>query len=147
MKAIVAEYKPRAPVLEVGSLDVNGSVRSLFPQPYLGLDMQTGPGVDVVSNILSMETQGGFNTVVCCETLEHITRPWDALACMRAALDPGGLFIGTTVFAFPVHDYPSDYWRFTPEGLRYLLESVGFHHIRIDTEGEGPVGVFAVGER
>jgi len=145
--AIVAEYQPSAPVLEVGALDVNGSVRSLFPEPYTGLDMRAGPGVDVQLNVLDLKMTLGWNTIVCCETLEHVTRPQEAIERMYDALNRGGLFIGTTAFVFPVHDHPADYWRFTPDGLRLLLERAGFANIRIETEGEGPVGVFAVAEK
>ena len=43
------EYK----VLEIGSLDINGSVRPLFEDAeyYLGIDMQEGPGVDLVAKM------------------------------------------------------------------------------------------------
>lgn len=147
VRGIVAEYRPQPVVLEVGSRNINGSVRPLFPKPYKGLDMEPGPGVDVVDDILTVEGLEGFNTVVCCETLEHITEPWTAIERMYAALDPGGLVILTTVFSFPIHECPEDFWRFTPDGLRYLLERAGFYEIRIDSQGEGPVGVFAVGRK
>ena len=38
----------RPPVLEVGSQDVNGSVRGLCPEPYTGVDIVAGRGVDRV---------------------------------------------------------------------------------------------------
>ena len=34
--------------LEIGSANVNGSVRSNFTGPYLGIDLAPGPGVDLV---------------------------------------------------------------------------------------------------
>lgn len=39
--------------LEVGSLNVNGTVRDLFTGVYLGVDMRDGPGVDTASPGLS----------------------------------------------------------------------------------------------
>jgi SAM-dependent methyltransferase len=145
VQAIVAEYRPQGPVLEVGGLNVNGTVRDLFPQEgYLSLDKRPGLGVDVVADICNADFDSTFNTVVCCETLEHIERPWEAFNAMRRVLADGGLFIGTAVFAFPIHNEPEDYWRVTPAAFRLLLEDAGFTDIRIDTEGDGPIGVFAV---
>jgi SAM-dependent methyltransferase len=152
VEGIVAEYKPQGPVLEVGSLNINGTVRDLFPQEgYVGLDKRDGPGVDLVADVCTLDTGGlslsfgrTFNTVVCCETLEHVPRPWQAIAAMRRALKPGGLFIGTWCFVYAIHNEPEDYWRATPAGFRLLLEDAGFSDIKIETEGEGPVGVFAV---
>ena len=157
VEGVVAEYRPRGPVLEVGALNINGTVRDLFPQEgYIGLDIRDGPGVDIVGDICDrsyieadyIEEKAAllerFNTVLCCETLEHIPRPWQAIAAMRRALKPGGLFIGTWCFVYAIHNEPEDYWRATPAGFRLLLEDAGFSDVRIDTEGEGPMGVFAV---
>ncbi|MDB0050250.1 hypothetical protein N9F31_02215, partial [Pseudomonadales bacterium] len=43
-------------VLEIGSYDVNGSIRSLFnAQNYVGVDLVEGPGVDVVAGGQSLD--------------------------------------------------------------------------------------------
>ncbi len=149
----VAEYDPKAPVLEVGAVSVNGSCRSLFPQQdYVGLDLRAGPGADCVLDILEAgdTLSGRFQTVITTETLEHITEPWRALEVMYDALKRGGLFIGTWIFAFPIHEHPVDYWRVTPAGFQFLLERAGFKDIHLETEGGqpgNPVGVFAVARR
>ena len=147
---IVAKYQPQSPVLEVGAYDVNGTIRDLFPQDgYVGLDIREGPGVDMVADIINPPKilLERFNTVVCCETLEHISKFWVAMEKMYDALLPGGLFIGTWVFVCHIHEHPEDYWRCTPAGFRFLLEDVGFVDVQIDTQGDGPVGVFAVARK
>lgn len=128
----VAHLQPEGPVLEVGSYDVNGSVRDLFPDPYLGVDLRPGPGVDLVADAGMTELERKFNALVCVETLEHCRYPVDVLANMCRAALPGAVFIGTWPFLFPLHDYPSDYWRATPEGFKVALEEAGFTDI--DTE-------------
>src|SRR6185437_9432592 len=43
--------KPKRPqIVEIGALNVNGSLRQVAPDgsKYLGIDMEAGPGVDVV---------------------------------------------------------------------------------------------------
>ena len=147
---VVAEYAPSAPVLDIGSLDVNGTCRDLLPSDgYIGMDMRLGTGVDLLADILNPPKTllERFNTVVCLETLEHVTEPWTAIDNIYRCLRHGGLFIGTWCFAYPIHGEPGDYWRCTPDGFRYLLEQAGFYEIRIETEGEGPRGVFAVARK
>jgi len=149
VERIVRELEPQGPVLEVGARNVNGTCRDLFPADgYIGLDMQGGDGVDMVADITESvrSLYDGFRTVVCLETLEHITDPFKALARMYNCLLPGGLFIGSWVFKFAVHCEP-DYWRVTPAGFRYALEQAGFVDVTIETEGEGPIGVFATARK
>ena len=43
----------------------------------------------------------------------------------------------SSVFNFPIHDYPHDYWRFTPEGFRSLLKE--FEHSIVSSYGETEV--------
>jgi len=125
----VAERAGRClpPVLEVGSYDVNGSVRPLFPEPYTGMDMREGPGVDLVANVLERETFApeSFATIITTETLEHVSEPAVAVENMASWLAPGGQLIVTVPFMLNIHDYPCDYWRMTYQGLGYLLERAG----------------------
>jgi SAM-dependent methyltransferase len=66
-------------------------------------------------------SEGIAGTVLCVDMLEHCERPWLAVEQMRRLLAPGGALLMTSVFAFPIHNHPSDYWRFTPEAVRSLL--------------------------
>ena len=149
VESMVRQLDPQGPVLEVGARNINGTCRDLFPQEgYIGLDADKGQGVDLIADITEPRRllYFGFNTVVCLETLEHVAEPGEALRFMYEYLKPAGLFIGSWVFAFPIHHEP-DYWRATPAGFRYVLEKAGFEEIRIETEGDGPVGVFATARR
>lgn len=60
-------------VLEVGSLDINGSVRSYFSKcEYVGIDVAPGIGVDVVSQGQDYDAPDeSFDVVVSCEVMEH----------------------------------------------------------------------------
>lgn len=60
-------------VLEVGSLDINGSIRRCFDRcDYVGIDVAAGPGVDVVCDGQAYDAlAGSFDTVVSCEAMEH----------------------------------------------------------------------------
>jgi SAM-dependent methyltransferase len=121
-----AKYEFEAPVLEVGAGNINGSIRGLFPEPYTGMDIEAGPGVDDVQDVLTCHYQPEtFSTIVCCETLEHVTKPWLAVERMAEWLKPGGYLLLSAPFSHFIHDYPGDYWRFTGQGFRVLFEEAG----------------------
>lgn len=128
---IVAQSLPVVePIYEFGALQVAGQpglsdLRPLFPgRDYVGCDMREGPGVDRVLDLHAIEVESGsVGTVLMFDTLEHVEFPRRALAEVHRILRPGGLVVMSSVMAFPVHAYPYDYWRFTPEAFRSLLSS------------------------
>jgi hypothetical protein len=73
-----------APVLEIGSIDINGSARELWGNlsPYVGVDIVAGKNVDYVVDfsdwnvINNRATHDGlkhdFRTIICTEVLEHV---------------------------------------------------------------------------
>ena len=44
-------------------------------------------------------------------------------------LKPDGIALITSVMNFPIHDYPNDYWRFTPEGFESLLKNFSYRFV------------------
>lgn len=138
---MVDELDIQSPVLEVGSYNENGTVRDLFPEPYLGIDMQAGNGVDEVKDVLTCHFAEEFNAIVCFETLEHVTKPWTAVERMARWLKPDGYLIVSAPFQHFIHDYPGDYWRFTDQGLRVLFEEAGLRTVRTDLDMTTAFGV------
>ena len=83
-------------VLEIGSLNVNGSVRPLFGgAAYTGIDRLPGRDVDVVAEARDYDGEGQYDVVVSSEALEHTDWPEEIIACAERALKPGGLLILT----------------------------------------------------
>lgn len=84
-------------LLEVGSLDVNGSVRSQFPaaDPYVGIDLGFGSSVDVVASGNDFGRTASFDAVVTTECLEHDPGWRSTLANIERVLRPGGLLVLT----------------------------------------------------
>ena len=111
--------------LDVGSYNVNGSVRELF-RDYTGLDMRPGPNVDVVApgNAIPFP-DASFDVVCCLEMLEHDRDPFGTVREMRRVLRPGGhLVLTVPSIGFARHNYPSDYWRMTADGLAVLMDGM-----------------------
>jgi SAM-dependent methyltransferase len=84
-------------VLEIGSLDINGSVRGLFNDcDYTGLDIAPGKGVDVVCMGQDYDApDDSFDAVISCEAMEH-NPYWQAtMVNMIRLTKPGGLVIMT----------------------------------------------------
>lgn len=67
-----------------------------------------------------------FDSVVCHQVLEHVKDPMAAVAEIARVLKPGGLAVISIPHLSRRHELPHDYYRFTPEGLRHVLESAGF---------------------
>jgi hypothetical protein len=95
VKARFLEFFTGKTVLEIGSLNINGTVRTYFENcKYHGLDVVHGPGVDEVC--WAHEHDGGpYDVVISCESLEH--DPYWRLTLKRMAglLRPGGLLVIT----------------------------------------------------
>ncbi|HSZ56524.1 MAG TPA: methyltransferase domain-containing protein [Tepidisphaeraceae bacterium] len=114
-------------VLEVGSCDINGTVRPVFSDAseYIGVDASEGAGVDRVldaHDILATFGPESFHTVICCEMLEHDSQPWVSVPQLHAVLKPGGhLLVTTPTFGFPLHRHPRDYWRFGEDAYREFI--------------------------
>ena len=76
-------------ILEVGSYDVNGSVRPLFSRAgsYVGVDFRPGPGVDLTMNAHCLKfPDRSFDLVISTEMLEHDDQFWVSLQEMGRVL-------------------------------------------------------------
>lgn len=126
----------RGPVLEIGSRDYGSTVnlRTLFPgETYIGIDMQAGAGVDRVLDLtlpfrdIDAALDGRrFGTIICLSVLEHCAQPFRMAENITRLLRPGGCLYVSVPFAWKFHGYPSDYWRFTHEGVKKLFPGLSF---------------------
>ncbi|MGB9750780.1 MAG: methyltransferase type 11 [Roseiflexus castenholzii] len=116
------------PIHEFGAYQVAGQegfvdLRSLFSsQCYIGSDMRYGPGVDVLLDLHALGlADASVGSALILDTLEHVEKPWRAMEEVHRILKPGGIVLISSVMNFPIHNHPSDYWRFTPEAFHSLL--------------------------
>lgn len=67
-----------------------------------------------------------FNVIITQETLEHVREPDVAVSEMYRVLTPGGLLYCQVPFVIGYHPGPTDFWRFSREGIVQILERAGF---------------------
>ena len=150
---ICAETLPVSePIYEFGSLQVPGQeefadLRPFFPDKhYIGADMQEGPGVDIVLNLHNIDLpSGSAGTVLMLDTLEHVEFVRKAIEEAHRILKADGILVISSVMNFPIHDFPYDYWRFTPEAFRSLLKPFTTSMVEFAGEKNFPHTVVGVG--
>jgi SAM-dependent methyltransferase len=121
-----------------GILDLGCGIkpyRPLFPyaQRYVGFDREKHDGVDVVG--LNWELpfmEGEFDALISTQVFEHTRRVAETVQEIRRVVKHGGLIFISVPLAFPEHETPSDFWRFTKYGLREIFEE--FDIIRINPQ-------------
>jgi hypothetical protein len=113
--AIRSHPKPR--VLELGSRARSGiSRRGQFGNAdYFGVDILPGENVDAVADAhaLSQHDFGKFDFVFSVSVFEHLLMPWKVAVELSRVMNDGGLVFLQTHQAWPEHDAPWDYWRFS----------------------------------
>lgn len=116
-------------VLEVGSYDMNGSIRpyieSNSPKEYIGTDMCEGPGVDLACGVEDLVKKFGkesFDLVIVTEVLEHVPNWKKAITNIKSLCKKDGIiFITSPAKGFPYHPCPKDYWRFNKEDFKIIF--------------------------
>lgn len=78
---------------------------------YPEVDMQNLPYED-----------NNFDFVISDQVIEHIEDPKIAVKESYRVLKKGGIAIHTTCFINYIHLCPKDFWRFSPEALKYLCK-------------------------
>lgn len=99
-----------------------------------GTDIEDGEGVHIVSDLeeLDKHVKDPYDAIFSPATLEHVARPWVAMKAMYNSLKEGGLLFINTHHTFPIHGYPSDYFRFSTEALKVMASDAGFKILLAD---------------
>ena len=84
---------------------------------------------------------GPFDLVICEQVLEHVPDPLKAVRTLRRLCRPDGHVYVSTPFLVRLHDWPGDYWRFTPDGLALLLRSQGLEPLWVRSWGNRDVAL------
>ena len=121
--------------LDIGGRDVNGSCRHMFAGcGWTVIDINPGPGVDVVADFNTWQTEQTYDLLLCTEVLEHV-QGWRTTVVKAAeVLEPEGALLLTcatdtrtphsAIDGGPVH--PEEYYgNVDPASLLDICSLVG----------------------
>jgi SAM-dependent methyltransferase len=131
MQEVAPQIPPGHLILDAGAGD--SRYRSLFAgRDYVGIDAAVGKGLqysglDALSDLAALPfPDNTFDAALCMNVLEHVRQPDVCLSEIYRVLKPQGVaYLMVPLFARE-HQAPHDYYRFTANGIRYLLEQSGF---------------------
>lgn len=134
-------------IIEVGALNVNGSVRPILeqykPKQYVGVDLVKGPGVDIIcnaENLLEKFSKNSCDILVSTELLEHVKDWRKTVSNFKNVVKPGGIILLTTrSIGFQYHAFPFDFWRYQIEDFQNIFSDCILQSIAKDPE----IGIFA----
>ena len=113
-------------ITEIGSQDVNGSLRSIFPanHEYKGIDFVAGKGVDIILDdpYKLPFADDSFDVVLSSSCFEHSDMFWLLFNEIIRVLKPGGLFYLNIPSNGIFHRWPVDSWRFYPDSGHSLVK-------------------------
>lgn len=130
-----------ARVADVGAGDA--PFRELFAHTrYATLDWaesvhEGAPSSDIVASADAIPVRdGAFDAVLLTQVLEHVPEPASVLSELHRILTQGGALYLTVPLIWELHELPHDYYRYTSEGLRHLLETAGFSSIEVQPRND-----------
>ena len=96
------------------------------PNSYVGIDRRADTAdVKSIGEFLPF-ADSSFDTVLCTQVLEHVENSEKVLAEFNRILEDDGVLILSTHGIWIEDHEPTDYWRWTLQGLEKLFEDADF---------------------
>lgn len=152
VKWAIEKFPYEEPVLDTCAGWEPNYYQPLFPgKKYIKQDMMDfdPPCIDVICDIANMNpiSDESIGLVLNLESLEHLPYPQKAIDEIHRVLRTNGLLILTTVMHFKIHPCPRDYWRFTPEGLAFLLSRFKILDCTLEGDLKRPKGIWITAKK
>lgn len=101
------------------------------------IDPKLGSAIDFETDRLPYQ-DASFDGVLLLNVLEHVFAYDHLLRESARLLKPGAPLVGFTPFLVRYHPDPRDFFRYTDEALRRMLDASGYHDVSVVPVGEGP---------
>lgn len=142
------DLKPQD-VLEIGSININGSVRNYYPQArsWWGIDIVSGPCVDEVADGATWESTNRYGVAICAEVFEHTPNWRQIIINMHRHLIDGGVLLASCASRDrPEHSgdgaelREGEYYKnVNPDEMHELLSQMNWSYFNI-VEADGEFG-------
>lgn len=114
----------------------NKPYESLFRRKfatYVGADLAGNKDADLLidSDGRVQCANNTFDCVLSSQVLEHVTSPQLYLREARRVLKRGGSLVLSTHGIWPYHPDPTDFWRWTVEGVQTEIQRAGFEILSV----------------
>ena len=139
VRGLLSRTDKNAFILNVGS----GKTR-LAPN-VKNLDIEDNSDVDIVGTAESMPIPDSVvDLIITQEVFEHIQKPDLALAECFRVLKPGGTLYFQVPFIIGYHPGPTDFIRFSKEGVYEFLSIAGFEINELEISVGGGTGFYRI---
>ena len=129
MNRATSDFVARLGPTSLDALEISGL--SWLNAGFRSYEVVDYPDFDICRD----RTARSYDIVIAEQVFEHLRHPARALANIHGMLRRGGAVVVTTPFLIKFHPEPLDLWRWTPTGLRALLEDAGFTVLAADAWG------------
>jgi hypothetical protein len=110
---------------------------------YDSLDIKPGEGVNHVGDaheLSSIVEPSGYDIVYSSSVFEHLAQPWLVAIETNKALKLGGYIFVDAPNAWPLHETPWDFWRYTEFGWASLFNAgTGFEIVSVNSYDEAAI--------
>jgi SAM-dependent methyltransferase len=125
-------------------LNVGAGFTSLHPQ-IINLDISAASSVHVVARGQELPfADNSLKLAISQEVIEHLPDPQVTIREVLRVLEVGGKFYCQAPFIIGYHPGPTDFWRFTKEGMAQLFSDRAWEILDLDTSVGHGTGAYRI---
>lgn len=115
-----------------GNRDLGDILRGFGAGEIVNYDIDSEiPGAVRGSLLQTPFADGEFDTIICNAVLEHVPEIDRVMRELTRVLKPGGYFVAAVPYLQPYHRNPTDFRRYTSEGLEEIGRLHGLRTVEI----------------
>jgi SAM-dependent methyltransferase len=117
-----------------GTRDISHLIEGTLVNQDIRWDNDTRSHIHIYGSLNEIpKPDNTFDTIVCIAVLEHVDNPHKVISEFYRVIKPQGYVVASVPFLQPEHKVPTDFRRYTRDGLKLLFEEAGFTEIRTIT--------------